>query len=357
MEKKIAVIGAGGTGQTAAADLTLAGHHVRLYEQPQHGENLQPVLEKGGIEIKGAGREGFAKIHKVTTNIEEALEDVSVIIVAVVASRHESIAEVCAPHLRDGQTIVISPGNAGSLVFAEKLREKGVKGNVTLAEFEGNLYPCRIVGRAEVIVALPMPTKHVAAFPAKDTDKVVEALKGIYDVVPATNIIEAALNTPNVVIHLGASLLNIGPIDQSGGEYYLYKAGITPSVLRCVEAAHAEKAKLFQALGYADRSPIDHLKKVARLTEFPEFDIFRGLIGPTSAQHRYITEDASTGVILMVSLGEMIGVPMPLSRALVQLASAVNQTDYFSQGRTAENLGIAGLSVEALNKFLAEGTR
>jgi opine dehydrogenase len=355
MKKKIAVLGAGGTGHTIAADLTLAGFEVTLYEEPYLKESLKAVSERGGIEIRGTVHEGFAKVRKITDEIEEALKDANIVIVAVLASRHQRIAEICAPFLRDGQTIVISPGNAGSLIFATELRKNRIKREITIAELEGNLYSCRLVSSAEVFVALPLKSKYAAAFPSRDTEKIIDELRGIYDLLPATNILEAALNTPNVVIHLAASLLNTGAIEQSGGEYYLYKQGLTPSVLTCVEKVHREKVELFEVLGYVDRSPIEFLKEVAQHRESPELEAFRGLIGPTSIRHRYISEDASTGVSLIVSLGKMLNVPTPISSALITLASAINEVDYLSGGRTLERLGLMGLSVNKLNQFLADG--
>ena len=42
MEKnRIAVLGAGGTGHAIAADLTLAGFEITLYEEPQYRRNLE----------------------------------------------------------------------------------------------------------------------------------------------------------------------------------------------------------------------------------------------------------------------------------------------------------------------------
>lgn len=74
-------------------------------------------------------------------------------------------------------------------------------------------------------------------------------------------------------------------------------------------------------------------------------------------KHRYITEDGATGNALMVSLGEMIGVPTPVTKALVILASTINGTDYLKEGRTVEKLGLSGLSVTELNRFLYEGEK
>lgn len=355
MNARITVIGAGGTGLAAAADLTLSGCRVTLYEEPEFANALRDVEDRGGITLTGAGRTGHAKVDRVTTEIGEALEGTQVVLVAVVAPRHEKIARLCAPYLRDGQVVLFSPGNAGSLVLANILRETKPRPDVKIAELEGNLYPCRVTGKAEAIIAMPMKSKCVAAFPARDTGAVIAALSPFYAMQPATNVIEAALNSPNVVIHLAASLLNLGAIERSGGAYYLYKTGLTPSVLRGVEAVHEEKVLVFKALGYNERSPLDHLKKVAKTNEFPDLDLFRGLIGPTSAKHRYITEDASTGVSLMISLGEMLDVPVPTTKALVSLASAINHVDYLAAGRTLGNLGIPPLTADQLNRFLADG--
>jgi len=355
--KRIAVLGAGGTGHAIAADLTLAGFTVNLYEEPKFEERLEDIIKQGGIEMTGAVREGFAKVSKVTTEIGAALEGAEIILVAVVATRHERIAELCAPCLEDGQTVMIGPDNGGSLVFAKILKEKGVQSDVSIAGIASNYYPCRLIGPAKVLVALPRRTKRIAAFPATNTSKVISklgVLKGIYDFVAGTNVLEIALGSSNIIIHLAASLLNTGAIEQSGGAYYLYQQGITPSVLRCIDAVAKERLALFKALGYTI-SPSDILEKVVKKNEFPELELFRGLIGPTSMQHRYITEDASVDQVLMVSLGEMINVPTPVAKALITLASTVNQIDYLKEGRTVEKLGLAGLTVDQLNRFLSEG--
>lgn len=133
MGEEIAVLGAGGSGQTIAADLTLAGFDVKLYEEPRFKEKLQDISRQGGVEITGALGQRFAKISKVTTEIGEALEGAKIILVAVGASRHEEIAELCVPYLEDGQTIVIGPDNAGSLVFANILKKKRAKCDVSIA--------------------------------------------------------------------------------------------------------------------------------------------------------------------------------------------------------------------------------
>jgi opine dehydrogenase len=352
--KKIAVLGAGGTGHAIAADLTLAGFELRLYEEPKYRERLNYVLARQGIGISGGVRQGFATLSCITTEIEEALQDAQVIFVSVVASRHQTIAQLCAPYLKNGQTIVIGPDNGGSLVFADVLQTNREASEIKIAGIAGNFYPCRLIGPAEVIVGLPRSPKRIAAFPGRDTNEIIKSLSEVYDFVAGTNVLEIALSSPNVVIHLAGSILNTGAIENSGGAYYLYHQGITPSVLKCIDAIKTERSELFRVLGYSVKAS-NLLEKVSKRGQYPELNMFRGLIGPTSMQHRYITEDASTGMALMVSLAQMVNVPVPVSHALITLASAINQTDYLKEGRTIDKLGLSGLSVEKLNQYLAEG--
>lgn len=49
MVKKVAVLGAGNGGMTAAAELKEKGFEISLYELPQFAKNLQVMQEKGGI--------------------------------------------------------------------------------------------------------------------------------------------------------------------------------------------------------------------------------------------------------------------------------------------------------------------
>ena len=46
MVKKVAILGAGNGGMTAAADLKEQGFEISLYELPQFGNNLKVMQEK-----------------------------------------------------------------------------------------------------------------------------------------------------------------------------------------------------------------------------------------------------------------------------------------------------------------------
>jgi len=173
---------------------------------------------------------------------------------------------------------------------------------------------------------------------------------------PAKNVFEATLNSPNIDTHLLGSLLNTGAIEKAGGNYLFYKQGLTPSVIKCIEAFHGEKAALFRALGYEDRSRPESIKKAARPDEYPELELLLTASGPTNMRHRFVDEDARVGASLIISLGDLLGIPTPLARAMVNFASIINDFDYLKHGRTLDNLGLSNLAPEELNRYLKEGS-
>ena len=126
----IAVLGAGNGGIASAADLSLRGFAVNLYESPEFEANLKPIRERGGIEIAGAAGNGFINPKKVTTNIQEAIEDVDLIIVVAPAYAHSILARKFAPYLQN-QPVILNPGHTGgALEFARTLKEAGYSGKI-----------------------------------------------------------------------------------------------------------------------------------------------------------------------------------------------------------------------------------
>lgn len=349
---KITIIGAGSTGYALAADLSTAGLDVTLYEEPEYDFRLDVAREKGGVEFIWPGNRGFAGIKKATTDIEDALGDADLIIVAAVAGRHERIALLCSPHLKKNQTIIISQGGAGSLIFSRVLGEQPE--GLIISELEGNFYSCRLAG-STVEIALVPRRRYIAAFPAVNTEIVINRCRDIFTFDPAANVLETALNSPNLVVHLAGSLLNTGAIENAKGAFYLFGEGLSPSVLRCMRAIYEEKLALFEKLSYRDRFNWNFLERIMNPKEHPEYDKFRLLDGPNDMNHRYVTEDASTGLVLLSSLGELLGVSTPVSRALVQLASTIKGVDYFKRGRNVHNLGIDRRSRDELNAYLQAG--
>jgi opine dehydrogenase len=57
----------------------------------------------------------------------------------------------------------------------------------------------------------------------------------------------------------------------------------------------------------------------------------------------------------MAFLGEMLGVRTPTIKALIEMASLINETRYWEIGWTPERMGIAGMSLKDLLGYVEKG--
>lgn len=359
VSKEICVIGAGNGGSAIAGDMTLAGHRCRLFEFPEYRENIEPVIAQGGIRITGIARTGFAKLALATTHLGEAVRGAQLIMVTTQALAHERVARELVPFLSDGQAVILWPGSGGTLVFRKAWDEMGMNRRVLLAEGVTFPYCCRrLEGPGTVnIHRIDGPRMLVAGLPASDTRSVIEALSGTYGdmVQPAVSILEPALYNVNIIVHPVGALLNMGRIEYSEGEFWMYKEGLTPSVKKVIGRMDQERSHLFQALDYRSYTYDQVFRDCFNMT-VAEFAVASSK-GPFSMQDRYVTEDIPMGATLSLSIGKKAGVPMPTYEAMIHLASVVNQTDFYAKGRSLENLGLAGLSLEELKKYFIQGRR
>ncbi len=357
--KEICIIGAGNGGSAIAGDMTLAGHRCRLFEFPEYADNLKPITSQGGIYVTGIARTGFAKIALATFDLSEAVQRADLIMVTTQALAHERVAREITPHLSDGQTIVLWPGSGGTLVFRKVWNELKMNHRVLLGETVTFPYCCRrLKGPGTVnIHRIDGPRMLLAALPTTDTPAILEVLAGTYsDVVqPAVSVLEPALYNVNIIVHPVGSLLNMGRIEYSKGEFWMYKEGLTPSVKKVIYQMDAERMALFRALGYRPYT-YDEIFRDSFNMDVDQFAATSSK-GPFSMQDRYITEDIPMGATLTLSLGRKAGVPMPTYESIIHLASVVNNTDYYATGRSLENLGLSELSLEELKHYFLTGQR
>jgi opine dehydrogenase len=357
--KEICIIGAGNGGSAMAGDMTLAGHRCRLFEFPEYTENIKPITAQGGIHVTGVARNGFAKVALATMNLKETVQGADLIMVTTQALAHERVAQELAPHLSVGQTVVLWPGSGGTLVFRKVWDEIGMDRRVFLAEAVTFPYCCRrLEGPGTVnIHRIDGPRMLLAVLPATDTEAVLEALSGTYaDVVkPAVSILEPALYNVNIIVHPVGALLNMGRIEYSKGEFWMYKEGLTPSVKKVIDRMDAERSALFRALGYHSYTYDQIFWDCFNMT-VTQFAATSSK-GPFSMQDRYVTEDIPMGACLTVSIAHKAGIPMPTYETMIHLASVVNDTDFYAIGRTLENLELADLSLEELKYYFLSGRR
>lgn len=373
----VAVLGGGNGGHAVAANLSLNGFRVNFFELPAFAPSFEKVLRTKEIRFEGIAGEGVAKLNVATTDIQQAIKDVEIIFVITPAFGHKAMAEACAPFVEEGQIFVLMPGSGGSLEFAKIFREKRVKKEVILAESMTLPYGARLKGPGHVAVFINASILPTGVFPSRRTEEVIPKLKPCYaTIIPAQDVLEAAINNPNPVVHPAATLLSATRIEHLKGEFYLYAEGMTPSVARVFESLNEERLAICKALDYKlyHWNNLDFTNYNLGETEeecryrilntsmdaaFGKESMYAGtkMKGPESLKDRYVTEDVPYGMVLLSSLGGLLKIPTPTHDAVIQLASVINRTNYWRTGRGLKELGLSRMNKTTLKKFLSDGKK
>lgn len=367
---RVTVLGGGNGAFATAADLKLKGFHVSLFELPEFAGGIQDAKEKGGIELQARGTKavssGFAKLDCITSDPAEAVPEADVLLLVTPAFAQRKFAEACAPYMRPGQVVILTPGNfGGSIEFARVLERQGTRNGVVIAEGECMIYSGFKDSPTSVWVSGYKKGMRVAAFPATDTPKAFEIMSTLYpDVATAENVFETGLRNVNTVLHAPILILNAGRAEFTEGNFLFYWEGCTPSVGRAVEAVEAERLALGSALGlnltptkevllgwYADEGI-----KGNTLTEVLATNpVYRWDTAPATLKHRFFIEDIPYGMVPMESLAALAGVPTPVTTSVITLASTAIGKDLRCGARDLASLGLGGMSIEAVKELVTHG--
>jgi len=358
---RVCVAGGGNGGFATAGELTLRGFDVRLFEVPEFAETIEEVKAAGGITVEIADQatklpSGKAMPKVITTNVKEAIAGADLILVVVPSFAHERFAQEIAKALQPGQAVVISPSNPGGApCFDRALTHYGAPSGIVVGEMACLIYGCRKTSQSGVKIFAIKKGLHVAAFPSSNNKELHGLLSQIYpDVILAKNIMVTGLCNVNTVSHPTITLLNLGRVEDTKGEFYFYYQGCTPSVSRLVEAMDQERIAVGRAFGL-DLPPtwklvrdwydpygasgssiyeVDHTNRAYAIGE-----------APRSINDRYITEDIPYGLVPLTELGDCAGVATPCIDALIRIGCTVAGQDFVSNGRRLSDIGWDNLSV------------
>jgi opine dehydrogenase len=242
MEKRFTVIGAGHGGKAMAADLAARGFTVTLYNRTP--ARIADITLRPDIELEREdGMICTGHLEHATSNITEALDGADVIMVVVPAPGHRFIAQVCAPHLVDGQVIVLNPGRTGgALEFCRIVRSAGCTKDIFIAEACSFIFASRSTGPAQARIFRRKNTVPLAALPATKTRDVLDAVRVAYpQFIPAANVLYTSLDNIGAVLHPALALLNAGWIESTKGEFQFYIDGATRSVAHVLEMIDYER--------------------------------------------------------------------------------------------------------------------
>jgi opine dehydrogenase len=358
VKPKFAVLGAGHGGLAMAGHLAIMGYPVNIYTR--NSERIEQVKLRGTIEVEGEV-EGYGSIQIASTEIKEVIENADIIMVVVPAMGHRFMAEKCAPYLKDGQIIILNPGRTfGAIEFRHILKnEKKIKADVTIAETQTFIYVSRHLEFAKAKIFQIKNSVPLAAIPAYKTPEVLRSIRNVFpQCVAGTNVLETSLDNIGAIFHPAITLLNSARIEDMSRDFEFYIDGVTPMVSKILEALDSSRVALGQALGIrlhtarqwlylAYDSPGKTLYEAIHATPG-----YRGVKAPKTLVHRYIREEVPMSLVPMSSLGDLLNVPTPTIDTIIHLGCVIQESDYWSEGRTIKKLGLDGMNVEQIRSLV-----
>lgn len=363
LNRNIAIIGAGNGGVSMGAFLSLKGCNVNIYDKDPHA--LEDIRNAGGVELKGVSLTGFAGFSRITDNLAEAIEDCRIIMVVTPAFAHRELAEKSAPYLTSGQHIILNPGRtAGAIEFFRTIKDRNPRADFIVAEAQTLIYACRRTGPAEATIYKVKKEVLLSALPAIKTDEVLADLKEFYpEFRKAENVLETSLLNIGSIFHPAPAILNIARIE-SREDFEYYMGGISPCVSHVLEKIDSERVEIARALGVKTLTVKEWLEDAYEV-QFLESDSiydavqkqsgYKGIAAPKNPYTRYITEDVPMSLVPLSELGRFLGISTPTMDTMIELANLLHQTDYRTNGRNLRALGIEGVTLEALKRFVNLG--
>ena len=217
------------------------------------------------------------------------------------------------------------PGTLAALEFRQTLRAGGNLKEIIVAEVGGLPFATRLIAPGKVQTFHIRAVCALAAVPGNKGPLVYEKIKGLYPFALKKTVIETGLGHLTPLLHPAGCLLNAGRIERSHGEFYMYEEGMTPSVVRVIEALDQERIQIGKRLEIDLPTGVDMMVESAygpRGTLWESLNGSAGLTpvkGPPSLENRYVTEDIPYGLVAWASMGDAVGVETPMMDALIAL--------------------------------------
>ena len=354
----IAILGGGHGCYAAAADLSEAGHRVRLWRRDAAA--LQPVVDTGSIILKDGDGVREVPIALATADIGRALHGAQLVVIPSPAVAQADIARAMAPHLADGQVVFLPPGTFGSVVMARLARAAGSRADVAWAETGTLPYLARKHGEREVNVTIRAVRLPTGVYPARRAAQALDVIRQAYPSVHGCgDALSGALMNAGPIIHPPLIVMNAAPL-QHHERWDIHAEGTQPAVRAVTDRLDLERVAVREALGYgAPHYPLaDHYTS----DRWMYGDAHRKLVKSGDWRehidlhtHRYVTEDTELGLAFLASVARCVGVDAPIAHGLLAVAGGFLGRDLRRGPRTLEALGLDGLGRDALQQMLHDG--
>lgn len=341
---KVAIIGTGNVGIAIAADLSIREHEVSLIKTSNvRSEAYDRLLRNNNrVYLKEDGTYTQTTIKEVTRDITK-ISDAEVVIVTIQSTYHEELYKRIAPYLKGSQVVLIICSYMSSFYLSKYCQVLPAIAEATGPYLEGRVELNDMKEEVVFRVGCRLTRSPLSVFHPNRANECMEKLKALYKGLSNDySVIESALLNPNLVIHTVGAVMSIPRIEYSDGNFCMYREAYShknQATLNVMFKLDEEKKKVLIALNSRGIDILEaggFLKGMESFYEYSESE--DRAISPTSIHSRYITEDVSQGLVLMESIANYLGIIVPVTTSLIDLASAALGIDFRLEGRSIFSL-------------------
>ncbi|APZ54860.1 NAD/NADP octopine/nopaline dehydrogenase family protein [Salipiger abyssi] len=356
MSAKVGIAGAGSIAFGTAALLHQNGHDPMLWS-PSGASTA--ALQDGLLTATGAIETQFDS--RVAASAQQLAEENDAILIALPGYGHKAVFDALAPHIRDGQHILISShASLGAVYLMQALAARGVEAAVTA--WGTTVVTGRRGEGASVQVNTVRKKVDLCTVPETRSDCARAVCTRLFgDVfVPRDGLLAISLSNLNPQNHLGIALGNITRMER--GETWSQGQNVTPKVGALLEALDLERLAIAEALGLKTKTIFEHFSQsfhvpISTISEMNQQMHAQGNggTGPATADSRYVTEDVPYGLQLTAILGRLTGHPAELHEAGIKIFSAMYARDFAHENELLNALELDRYSLDDLRQAARTG--
>jgi opine dehydrogenase len=319
------------------------------------------------VRYEGLLGAGLAVPAMMTADLRAAIRDAEVGVVALPTFAHGSIArDLAAAGWLSTLPVVLNPGHTGGALEFSRAWQTAAGGPrparpvPPVAELSTLTYVARQLAPGSVTVTGRARTVRVASLPGGGA--AVAAARSLFPAAtPVPDVIASGLSNVNLVLHPPGAILAAAWVEATGGDFTFYVQAMTPGVGRVLEALDAERLAVARAFGHELPNLIEEMRAIGTVepqtpadTPFAEAiaaaDANRLIRAPGSFDHRYYREDFGHCVLAFTEIARIAGVAVPVAGSLFTIAEHLLGGDLRDRGRTAQAMGIDGLTKAELER-------
>ena len=336
INKKIAVISSGNGGQSMAAYFSFLGYRVALYAREAERVEMFPgnrFTISGVVDCE-------ADIDLISCEMGDVIRDAHLIMVTTPAQYHPIVARAMAPHLADGQAVVLNPGRTfGTYAFTKVLAEWGCTANIMLGETDTFTLTCRCPELGKPIIYKIKDSVRLAAHNPVHGKPLMDILHDLFNVYSlAESILYTGFTNIGMIFHPMPILMNITRVEAKE-DFMFYTQGISPLVASILEKMDVERVSVANAYGVAVPTARQWLAECygsrgdSLYEQIQNTEAYKAVTAPTDIDTRYVFEDILTGCVPASCAGKAAGVATPVMDTLISWASTLYGRDFHAEGR------------------------